>query len=80
MRVISCTIQNILFSCGEREKELPNAFVHRFYDILDNCRQLSELLLNRYLQVLLMMLVISYNDAVVSFICDVAIVTLWTYL
>lgn len=60
--------------------ELPNAFVHRFYEIFDNRWQLSELLLDRYLQVLLMMLVISYNDAVLTLVRDAATVTLWTYL
>lgn len=74
--MISCTIQNILYF----HAELPNAFVHWFYEILDNRRQLSKLLLDRYLQVLLMMLVISYNDAVITLVRDIATVTLWTYL
>lgn len=73
---ISCTIQNISYFYTE----LTNAFVHRFYEILDDCRQLSEFLLDLYIQVLLMILIISYNDAVVTLVRDVAMVTLWTYL
>lgn len=72
--MISCIIQNILYF----HAELPNAFVLRFYEILDSYWQLSELLLNRYL--LLMMLVNMRYDTVLTLVCDDAIVILWTHL